>query len=109
MDLAEYTTNFEAAVNSLARGTFFGVTFVKRTDNTIRDMVCRTGVRVKNPKLTPQEAQERRERNLSKGLITVWDAQVREYRSIPVINVLRLKVRGLEILTQRMDEISNAL
>lgn len=93
-------TAFEAELRHLAGGTFFGVEFVKRTNGELRKMVCRLGVSPKPPKLTIQEAQARRTRTLQQGLLTVWDAQKKAFRHVPVDAIRRLQLRGTEIIRE---------
>lgn len=69
-------------------GRFFSVTFIKRTDNTTRHMVCRLGVKKgitgTGMKFDPVE----------KGLLPVFDVQKRAYRSIPLENILQIEGSG---------------
>jgi hypothetical protein len=58
-------------------------------------MVCRLGVRPKNPKLDAVRAEKRRQQNLDNGLVCVWDTVARNYRSIPVDAVLEIRFRGM--------------
>lgn len=69
-------------------GHIFAVEFVKRTDGTIREMLCRTGV-TKGTKggsmgYKPEDH----------GLLSVYDMQKQGFRSIPVENVLHLSMNG---------------
>lgn len=93
--LRTQTETFGSALWATTRGKFFGVTFTKRSDGQERRMVCRLGVRPKNPKLTEEQAAKRREQNLDNGLVTVWDTVARNYRSIPVDGVKQIRFRGL--------------
>lgn len=69
------------------KGLIFSVEFVKR-DNTVRKMVCRTGVKkdLKGEGLKFDPIQ--------KNLVSVWDMQAQGYRFIPVDRILSIKLRG---------------
>jgi hypothetical protein len=77
------------SILSLTGGRFFTVIFRKR-DGSIRRMNCRTGVTryVKGTGLP---------RN-SEHLLTVYDVQVKGYRSIPVDRVVAIRYAGAEIV-----------
>ncbi len=82
------TQTIERLIRELAGGTFFSVTFRKRTTGELRDMVCR----IRPPR---QPAEGHRPYDPSRhGLLTVWDAQCREYRTIPLDAIRRLRIRG---------------
>jgi hypothetical protein len=69
-------------------GHIFSLVFVKRTTGEPREMICRTGVRSRLKGGAPAyNAGER-------GLICVFDMQKDDYRSIPVENVVKVKVSG---------------
>ena len=72
-----------------ANGRIFSVTFVKRTDGSIRDMLCRTGV-AKHLK-----GGEPAYDALSKGLMTVYSLDAQGYRNINLDSVLSAKVDGV--------------
>lgn len=71
---------------------FFSVTFKKRTDGSIREMVCRKGVGkyTKGGSLAFDPAK--------KNLVVVWDAQVEDpakaYRMISVDALMAIKMNG---------------
>jgi hypothetical protein len=73
---------------------FFSVKFIKRTNNEVRTMVCRKGVKkfTKGGTLSfsPKE----------KNLVCVWDTQVEDqtkaYRMIALENILEVKIGGFE-------------
>ena len=71
-----------------SNGTIFSVTFRKRTDRTLRMMVCRLGVRKnihgKGLAFLPG----------ARGLLNVFDMEKREYRFIPLESVLVLTAHG---------------
>jgi hypothetical protein len=70
------------------KGRIFNVLFVRRRDGALRAMTCRTDVR-KNVK-GQQLAFEPEE----KGLLSVYDLRQRNYRFIPLENVLCLTCAG---------------
>ena len=70
-------------------GKFFTVTFVKRTDNSIRTMNCRRGV-----KLGIKGTGTRKSRPT--GLVTVYDMKNSAYRNINVSGIRSIRMRGTE-------------
>jgi len=72
-------------------GKFFGCTFVKRTNNDLREMWCRFA-----------EVGELKGglRRTTDDLIVVWDDHKHAYRSIPVEGLRELRINGeqLEII-----------
>jgi len=83
------------------KGKFFGIRFVKRSDGTVRTMLCRTGVRAfvkgsigKGKSYEPAD----------KNLITVWDPHAYApkgdagYRNIPIENVKSITFAGVSRL-----------
>jgi len=78
-------TNLRALVQD---GQIFAVEFIKRTDGTLRRMVCRLGVRKHlRGGTAPYSAKEH-------NLLTVFDMEKGGYRSIPVEAVQSLTVHG---------------
>lgn len=81
------TELLRSMITELAGGTIFGATFVKK-DGTIRDMVCRLGVKshLKGGELPfcPVE----------KGMLPVFDMSVGEYRMINLSTLTELRVGG---------------
>ena len=71
-----------------AGGKFFTVTFVKRTDNSIRTMNCRRGVK-KGVKGIGQKTK-------TTGLVTVYDVKNKSYRRINLSGIRSLRMRGTE-------------
>lgn len=69
-------------------GRVFSVRFVKRTDNTIRDMNCRGGVRkhLRGGELAYDPKKKR--------LVTVFDMQKGGYRSINCDSIMQIVVDG---------------
>ncbi len=69
-------------------GRFFSVCFVKRTTGELREMHCRTGVKVH---LSGGPAAY----NFSdKGLVSVWDLKNEGYRTINIEGIQRVKMNG---------------
>ena len=74
--------------NLVADGAIFSVEFVKRSDGTVRKMVCRTGVgKYLHGGKAAYEAK-------SRNLLTVFDMEAKGYRSVPVDAIKRLSVGG---------------
>ena len=71
-----------------AKTKFFGVTFIKRTTGEQRRMTCQLGVK-KNLKggVAPYNFSE-------KGLIPVFDVAIKDYRSIPIENLVEVRTQG---------------
>lgn len=69
-------------------GKIFAVEFVKRTDGTIREMLCRTGV----TKGTHGGSMGYDPAN--HGLLSVYDMQKKGFRSIPVDAIIHLSMDG---------------
>lgn len=74
-------------------GQFFSVKFVKRTDGSVREMLCRKGVHKFDNggglKFDPR----------AKNLVSVWDAQVGDasgHRFINLDGLLGAKLSGVE-------------
>lgn len=69
-------------------GHIFAVEFVKRTDGTIREMLCRTGVTkgTHGGSMGYDPADH--------GLLSVYDMQKGGFRSVPVENILHLSMDG---------------
>ncbi len=78
--------------------TFFSVKFVKRTDGSVRDMVCRKGVSkfVKGGELKFDPK--------AKNLVGVWEANTdqpeKAYRMISLESLLEVKMNGNTFLVK---------
>jgi len=70
-------------------GKFFTVTFVKRTDNTLRTMNCHTGVK---KDLVGGERKKKK----NPGLITVFSMADKGYRMINLSGVRKIRSSGTE-------------
>jgi hypothetical protein len=81
-------TKFRADIIYNTKGKFFTVEFIKRTDNTLRRMNARTGV--KKHLVGGDQAYNPRE----KDLIVVFDMEKLAHRSIPIENIKKLKFAG---------------
>lgn len=68
-------------------GTFY-VVFKKRTDGTIREMKCRTGVK-KYLKGGTKKFDDK-----EKNLLTVFDMDKVAYRSIPLDAIIKVTIHG---------------
>lgn len=71
-------------------GKIFSVTFTKRTTGEIRQMVCRLGV------LTHLKGGEKPFDDAEKGVLTVFDVQKGDYRSISAEAVSKIRIGGEE-------------
>ena len=69
-------------------GRLFSVVFVRRADGKTRRMVCRLGV------TKDQKGQSLRFDPSDRDLLSVYDVQKRQYRFIPLENVLCVTYRG---------------
>lgn len=69
-------------------GLFFSVKFVKRTDGTVREMVCRKGVTkaLRGGALAYNPT--------AKNLVNVFDVQAGDYRNINLEGLLSVKMNG---------------
>lgn len=71
-------------VNRLRSGRFFSVEFIKRTDGKVRKLHGRCGVRkYLNGNGAPFSFKDN-------NLIPVFDLKLREYRSIPIENIIKI-------------------
>lgn len=73
-----------------SKGKFFTVEFVKRTTGEIRKMNCRTGVSKGVTGVGKLYEPE------EKGLITVWDTQAKNFRSISLEGIITVTSQGVE-------------
>ena len=73
-----------------AKGKFFTVEFIKRTTGEVRKMNCRTGVSKGvtgvGKSYDPEE----------KRLVTVWDTQAKNFRSINLDGIIKVTSQGVE-------------
>ena len=80
-------TEVEATI-AKAGSRFFSVTFVKRTDNSIREMNCRRGVK-KGVKGGGRKTRK-------PGLLSVYDMVEKGFRTINLSGVKRVRIAGVE-------------
>lgn len=76
-------------LKTLKYDKFFKVAFRKRSDGSIRHMTARFGVKV-GQKVPAKPAYDPK----LHGLVTVYDAGIHDYRSIPTDSLLSVKVDG---------------
>lgn len=80
--------NLQNLKNLVSDGGIFSVEFIKRTDGSLRKMVCRLGV--KKHLKGGTKAYDAKKQNL----LTVFDMEKGGYRSIPIEAVRSLSVNG---------------
>jgi len=80
--------NFPYLKEAVADGHTFYVTFVKRTNGEVREMRCRVGVK------KHLKGGEKKFSDEEKKLLTVFDLDKLAYRSIPLDQIIRVKVNG---------------
>jgi len=78
-------------VRKQAGGTIFSVKFIKRTTGEVRDMLCRFGT---VNKVKGETGNGPAYNALDKGLLPVWDMQAEGFRSIPLGNIITIKIKG---------------
>lgn len=83
------TTESAIDVIRKSKGKFITVAFVKRTTGEVRRMNCRTGV-TKGVTGVGKPFND-----YDKGLITVWDAKISQFRSIPLENIITITSQGV--------------
>ena len=84
------TTESPYEIIQKSKGKFITVAFVKRSTGEVRRMNCRTGV-TKGVTGTGKSFND-----IDKGLVTVWDAQISQFRSIPLENIIKVTSQGVE-------------
>ena len=77
--------HLKEAVND---GRIFRVTFIKRTNGELRNMVCRFGVK------SHLRGGVKAFSDTEKKLFTVFDMQKKAYRSIPLDSIVEVKVNN---------------
>ncbi len=81
----------EQAIAKIKSGKIITIEFVKRSDNSIRIMNCRTGVnRYKKGKDGKGAAYS----FADNGLISVYDLKEAQYKAIPQERILSIKTGG---------------
>jgi len=92
----DQTNEILSLLRQKAGGTIFSVGFIKRTNGEFRHMICRLGVHSK----LSGSGGDRSYDPISRGLITVYDIAKQAYRTIPVDQIVWIKVRGELIVTK---------
>jgi hypothetical protein len=77
-----------------SEGRIFSVEFIKRTTGELRKMTARLGV------TKHLQGGSKRFSDIEKQLITVFDMEKHAYRSIPLENIIKISINGLEIQTK---------
>lgn len=80
--------NFDFLKEAVDDGHIFSVEFIKRTTGELRHMVCRIGVK------SHLKGGTKKFSDTEKQLLTVFDVQKNAYRSIPLDQIIRVKVNG---------------
>lgn len=84
-----------------SRGRFFSIRFIKRTDGTVREMLCRYGVQ--SHKRGGESAYDFKEHKL----VCVFDVHKNGYRSIPIEGMLDITINGVIYEVQRDEPASS--
>jgi hypothetical protein len=74
-------------VEKAKNGQFFSICFVKRTNGQVREMTCKRAA-------VPIGEWGMRYDPTGKGLLVVWDTQVRDFRMVSLDRVRWLKMGG---------------
>lgn len=69
-------------------GRFFRVDFIKRTDETLRRMVARTGVKATGNGERPYDPADY-------NLISVWCAEKQDFRQVPIEGIQGIRSQGV--------------
>lgn len=80
--------NFDFLKDAVSDGRIFGIEFIKRTTGEHRHMVCRLGVK------SHLKGGTKKFSDTEKKLLTVFDIQKNAYRSIPLDQIIRVKING---------------
>lgn len=83
----------------LPENEIFKVTFIKRTDGTIRTMLCRLNVK------KDLKGEEREFDPKKKNLLCVFDMAKQDYRFINLEAILRIKVGGIEYILNDAEKM----
>lgn len=79
----------ERLLELMADKKITSVSFVKRSDGSLRKMVCRLGV------TCALKGGTKAFDDVEKNLITVFDMSARQYRSVPCENVVQVVKKGI--------------
>ncbi len=77
-----------AAAIRNSKGAWVGVTFIKRSTVELRELVCRWGPNKHLKGGAPAYDAA------SMGLLPVWDAHARKWKSIPIEGIRMLRING---------------
>jgi len=77
-------------IRGLVGKRYFGVKFIKRTDNSVRTMLCQLDVRNWKGKSTLKGGSLKYNPE-SKGLLPVWDVNKKAYRMVNLNTLLELR------------------
>ncbi len=77
-------------IRKLVGKRFFGVKFIKRTDNSVRTMLCKLDVRFWKGKPTLKGGGLKYNPE-SKGLLPVWDVNKKDYRMVNLNTLFELR------------------
>lgn len=80
--------NYDFLKEAVDDGHIFSVDFIKRTTGEQRHMLCRIGVK------SHLKGGTKKFSDTEKNLLTVFDVQKNGYRSIPLENIIRVKING---------------
>lgn len=75
-----------------SKSKFFRIEFKKRSDGSLRSMLCQFGVKahIKGGSGTGPAYNA-----ISKNLITVWEKEADSYKTIPIEGILRIMINGI--------------
>lgn len=79
-------------INLLESGKIVSITFARRSDGKSRTMACRLGV------TSHLKGGEKAYDDAAHNLVTVFDMNKRQYRSIPVENIISVRAGGNELV-----------
>lgn len=84
----------------MTNGQVFRVDFIKRTDASVRTMVCRCGVRSKTTGKGSAYSFAK------KGLLSVWEFAT-GYRAIPIDGILAIKQAGVWYTFEEIQRVKS--
>ena len=81
-------TKFDYLKDAVDDGKFFSVEFIKRTTGKKRLMLCRLGVK------SHLKGGTKKFKDEDKNLLTVFDVNKKQYRSIPLDGIISVQIHG---------------
>ena len=90
---AKQVAELAKLIRRKAGGSFFSCTFTKRSNGETRKMLCKLGTNRKPTGDRPYEPTDY-------DLLTVYDVNKRDYRTIPLDGILSLRIRGETFVTE---------